>query len=121
MSDNKTLSFTDFRARVGDLRGKEYWRSLEELARSDVFDDFMHEEFPRQAAALNATGDKGVDRRNFMKLMGASVAMAGLAACRQPAETIVPYVRQPENTIPGQPIFFDTAMTLGGYGAGVLA
>jgi len=120
MSDNKTLSFTDFRARVGDLRGKEYWRSLEELARSDVFDDFMHEEFPRQAAALNATGDKGVDRRNFMKLMGASVAMAGLAACRQPAETIVPYVNQPESTVPGRPLFFASAMSLGGIATGVL-
>lgn len=65
--------------------------------------------------------DKGVDRRDFMKLMGASVAMAGLAACKQPAESIVPYVRQPENTIPGQPLFFATAMTLGGYATGVLA
>ena len=109
MSDNKTLNFTDFRARVGDLRGKEYWRSLEELSRSDVFDDFMHQEFPQQALAL----DKGVDRRNFMKLMGASVAMAGLAACRPPQETIVPYVNQPESLIPGKPLFFASAMPLG--------
>jgi molybdopterin-containing oxidoreductase family iron-sulfur binding subunit len=118
MSESKTLDFKEFRKRVGDLRGKEYWRSLEELARDeDSFDEFFHQEFPQQAASL----DKGVDRRDFMKLMGASVAMAGLAACRQPAETIVPYVRQPENTIPGQPVFFATAMTLGGYASGVLA
>ncbi|HYC93578.1 MAG TPA: TAT-variant-translocated molybdopterin oxidoreductase [Thermoanaerobaculia bacterium] len=116
MSDNKTLNFTDFRARVGDLRGKEYWRSLEELARSDVFDDFMHQEFPQQAVAL----DKGVDRRNFMKLMGASVAMAGLAACRAPQETIVPYVNQPESLIPGKPLFFASAMPLGGVATGIL-
>jgi MoCo/4Fe-4S cofactor protein with predicted Tat translocation signal len=116
MSDQKTLSFTDFRARVGDLRGKEYWRSLEELSRSDVFDDFMHQEFPQQAIAL----DKGVDRRDFMKLMGASVAMAGLAACAPPAETIVPYVNQPESLIPGKPLFFASAMPLGGVAAGVL-
>ncbi|HEX6100467.1 MAG TPA: TAT-variant-translocated molybdopterin oxidoreductase [Thermoanaerobaculia bacterium] len=116
MSDNKTLSFTDFRARVGDLRGKEYWRSLEELSRSDVFDDFMHQEFPQQAVAL----DKGVDRRDFMKLMGASVAMAGLAACAPPAETIVPYVNQPESLIPGKPLFFASAMPLGGVATGVL-
>ena len=76
MSDSKTLNFADFRKRVGDLRGKEYWRSLEELSRSEVFDDFMAEEFPQQAVALQ----KGVDRRDFVKLMGASVAMAGLAA-----------------------------------------
>jgi len=118
MSESKSLDFTEFRKRVGDLRGKEYWRSLEELARDeDSFDEFFHQEFPQQALAL----DKGVHRRDFMKLMGASVAMAGLAACKQPAETIVPYVRQPENTIPGQPIFFATAMTLGGYASGVLA
>ena len=118
MSESKSLDFTEFRKRVGDLRGKEYWRSLEELARDgDSFDEFFHQEFPQQAVAL----DKGVHRRDFMKLMGASVAMAGLAACKQPAESIVPYVRQPENTIPGQPIFFATAMTLGGYASGVLA
>ncbi len=116
MSENKTLNFTEFRARVGDLRGKEYWRSLEELARSDVFDDFMHQEFPQQAIAL----DKGVHRRDFMKLMGASVAMAGLAACRAPHETIVPYVNQPESLIPGKPLYFASAMPLGGVATGVL-
>ena len=118
MSESKSLDFKEFRKRVGDLRGKEYWRSLEELSRDeDSFDEFFHHEFPQQALSL----DKGVDRRDFMKLMGASVAMAGLAACKQPAETIVPYVRQPENTVPGQPVFFATAMTLGGYASGVLA
>ena len=116
MSENKTLDFTDFRARIGDLRGKEYWRSLEELSRSDVFDEFMHQEFPQQAVAL----DKGVDRRDFMKLMGASVAMAGLAACAPPGETIVPYVNQPENLIPGKPLFFASAMPLGGVATGIL-
>jgi len=116
MSDNKTLSFSEFRERVGDLRGKEFWRSLEDLSRSDVFDDFMREEFPQQAQAL----DKGVDRRNFMKLMGASVAMAGLAACRRPAEAIVPYVNQPESSVPGKPVYFASAMPLGGIATGVL-
>ena len=116
MSETKTLNFTEFRARVGDLRGKDYWRSLEELSRSDVFDDFMHQEFPQQALAL----DKGVDRRDFMKLMGASVAMAGLAACAPPGETIIPYVNQPENLIPGKPLFFASAMSLGGVATGIL-
>jgi len=112
----KPLDYKAFRERIGDLRGKEYWRSLEELSRSDAFDEFFHDEFPRQAVAL---GD-GVDRRNFMKLMGASVAFAGLAACRQPSESIVPYVKQPENFIPGKPIFFASAMPLSGYAHGVV-
>ena len=116
MSDTKELNFAEFRARVGDLRGREFWRSLEELSRSEAFDEFFEQEFPQQALPLQ----KGVDRRNFMKLMGASVAMAGLAACRQPAEAIVPYVNQPENLIPGKPMFFATAMPLGGVATGIL-
>ncbi len=52
--------------------------------------------------------------------MGASVALAGLTACNRPAEKIVPYVNQPENLIPGKPLFFASAMTLGGIGTGVL-
>jgi len=120
MSDQNTLDFKAFRERIGDLRGKEYWRSLEELARSDAFDEFFEEEFPRQAAALNHSGDKGVDRRNFIKLMGASVAAAGLAACRQPEQSIIPYVKQPENLIPGKPMYFASAFVLGGYAQGIL-
>ena len=116
MSDPKSLDFKEFRQRVGDLRGREFWRSLEELSRSDAFDEFFEQEFPQQALPLQ----KGVDRRNFMKLMGASVAMAGLSACRQPDETIVPYVNQPENLIPGKPLYFASAMTLGGVATGVL-
>ena len=76
MNEPKKLDFQEFRKRVGVLRGREYWRSLEELARDpESFDESFHDEFPQQAVAL----DKGVDRRDFMKLMGASVAMAGLA------------------------------------------
>jgi MoCo/4Fe-4S cofactor protein with predicted Tat translocation signal len=116
MSESSKLDFTKFRQRVGDLRGKEYWRSLEELSRSDSFDEFFHSEFPQQALALT----KGVDRRDFVKLMGASVAMAGLTACQAPSESIVPYVNQPENLIPGKPIFFASAMPLSGYARGVL-
>jgi molybdopterin-containing oxidoreductase family iron-sulfur binding subunit len=113
---SKNLDFREFRERIGDLRGKEYWRSLEELSRSDAFDEFFANEFPQQALAL----EKGVDRRDFVKLMGASVAMAGLTACAPPKQSIVPYVNQPENLIPGKPVFFASAMTLGGYAKGVL-
>ena len=110
------IDFREFRKRIGDLRGREYWRSLEELSRSDDFDEFFSQEFPQQAVAL----DHGLHRRDFMKLMGASVALAGLTACNRPAEKIVPYVKQPENLIPGKPIFFASAMPLSGFGSGVL-
>lgn len=64
-----------------------------------------------------------VDRRDFLKLLGASIALAGLSGCnaRQPVEKIIPYVRQPEEIIPGRPLFYATAMTLGGYAIGLLA
>src|SRR5512140_378863 len=117
MSESKSLNFKEFRARIGDLRGREYWRSLEELSRSEEFDAFFQDEFPQQAIPLT----RGLDRRNFVKLMGASMAFAGLAACRQPEQSIVPYVRQPQSWVPGKPLFFATAMTLGGYATGVLA
>ncbi|PYQ53543.1 MAG: molybdopterin oxidoreductase, partial [Acidobacteria bacterium] len=95
---------------------KTYWRSLEELSRSDDFEDALRDEFPRQAMALDA----GVDRRDFVKLMGASMALAGLTACNRPAEKIVPYTKQPEDLIPGKPMFFASAMPLSGFGTGVL-
>src|SRR5262249_24274403 len=62
-----------------------------------------------------------VARRTFLKLSGAALALAGAAACtRQPIETIVPYVRQPEELVPGKPLFFATAMALGGAATGLL-
>ncbi|HSP17161.1 MAG TPA: TAT-variant-translocated molybdopterin oxidoreductase [Thermoanaerobaculia bacterium] len=112
----KTLTLTDFRKRVGDEPKRAQWRSLEELSRSDEFDAYLHDEFPQQALAL----DYGVDRRSFVKLMGASVAMAGLAACTAPDQKLIPYVNQPENFVPGKPLFFASAMTIGGYAKGVL-
>src|SRR5437588_9333382 len=110
----KELTLTDFRKRA---EGERLYRSLEELSRDDDFFARVQQEFPQQALAL----ERGVDRRDFVKLMSASVALAGLAACNRPAEKIVPYIRQPENLIPGKPLFFATAMPLGGVATGVLA
>ncbi|HEY6843234.1 MAG TPA: TAT-variant-translocated molybdopterin oxidoreductase, partial [Thermoanaerobaculia bacterium] len=95
---------------------KEFWKSLNDLSRSEDFEEVLRDEFPQQAVALDA----GVDRRDFVKLMGASMALAGLTACNRPAEKIVPYVRQPEDLIPGKPLFFASAMPLSGFGTGVL-
>ena len=75
----------------------------------------MHREFPEQAAEW----PDPVTRRQFLTLMGASLALAGrqrLLAAAGAAEKIVPYVRQPEEIVPGKPLFFATAMTLGGIG-----
>jgi MoCo/4Fe-4S cofactor protein with predicted Tat translocation signal len=97
--------------------GKQYWRSLEELAETDEFQELLHREFPEQATEWSDP----VGRRRFLKLMGASFALAGLTACtRQPAEYIAPYVRQPEDLVPGKPAFFATAMPLDGFATGLI-
>jgi MoCo/4Fe-4S cofactor protein with predicted Tat translocation signal len=113
----RDLDLASARARIAETRGPEFWRSLEELAGSTEFKEMMHREFPKGASEwLDA-----VSRRGFLKLMGASLAMAGMTACtKQPLEPIVPYVRQPEEVIPGRPMFYATAFTLGGYAAPIL-
>ena len=94
-----------------------FWRTLEELADDPAFERRLHNEFPSQIEAITDP----VARRTFLKLMGASIALAGVTACtRQPAEKILPYVRQPETLIPGKPLFYATAMALGGVATGLL-
>ncbi|MBZ0112850.1 MAG: TAT-variant-translocated molybdopterin oxidoreductase [Thermoanaerobaculia bacterium] len=118
MANNDTTTDTPIESTSKvDLTGPKYWRSLEELVDSDAFQEEVTREFPRLAIPLAG----GVDRRRFLQLMGASMALGGAAACtRQPLEKIVPYVRQPEQRIPGRPDFYATAATLGGYAAGIL-
>lgn len=97
--------------------GKQYWRTLEELADDPHFEDLMHREFPRYASEW----DEAVDRRGFLKLMGASLALAGLAGCGRPDEThIVPYVKQPDGVVTGRPSFYATAMPFGADAIGIL-
>ena len=97
--------------------GPEYWRSLEELAGSPEFQDALHREFPKGASEWLDT----VSRRGFLKVMGASLGLAGMTGCvKLPKEAIVPYVRQPEGVVPGRPKYYATALTLGGYASPVL-
>ncbi len=78
-------------------------------------------EEPRESSEEMVARAARMDRRELLKFGGVSLALAGLTACtRQPAEKIVPYVRQPEEIVPGKPLFFATAMTLGGYATGLL-
>jgi molybdopterin-containing oxidoreductase family iron-sulfur binding subunit len=93
--------------RLASTSGKRFWRSLDELSRGESLDEFIRREYPSQVNQLAELPE----RREFLKLMGASLALAGVASCtRQPTEKIVPYARQPESTIPGKPRFFATAM-----------
>jgi molybdopterin-containing oxidoreductase family iron-sulfur binding subunit len=93
------------------------WRSLEELQQAPDFEEWLHREFPREAAVW----PEGVDRRSFLKLSGASLALGGLTACtRQPLEKIVPYAGQVEQIVPGKPLYFATGFPLDGYASGIL-
>jgi molybdopterin-containing oxidoreductase family iron-sulfur binding subunit len=122
MDPRKKLDLAAVRARLEGAHGRDYWRSLDELAATPEFQDLMEREFPRQAVGWSEDEDPVKGRRNFLKLMGASLALAGLSACtRQPNEFIMPYVRQPEDLIPGRPLFYATATTLNGVASGVLA
>jgi MoCo/4Fe-4S cofactor protein with predicted Tat translocation signal len=110
------LDLESVRARIEQVSkekaGPEYWRSLEELAGSAEFQEALHREFPKGASEWVDS----VSRRGFLQVMGASMALAGMTGCvKLPLEPIVPYVRQPEEVVPGLPMFYATAMTLGGY------
>jgi MoCo/4Fe-4S cofactor protein with predicted Tat translocation signal len=111
------LDLVQVRSDIEKKNGPEFWRSLEELAGSADFREMMHREFPKGASELV----DAVSRRGFFKLMGSSLALAGMTACtKQPFEAIVPYVQQPEGLVLGQPMFYATSFTLGGYGAPLL-
>src|SRR5271170_4656693 len=117
MTDKPALDLDKIRARLESARGPLYWKSLEELAGTAEFQAFAEDEFADRTPDWN----NPANRRNFLKLMGASLALAGATACtKQPAEAIVPYVRQPEEFIPGLPLYYATAMQMGGVATGLL-
>lgn len=112
-----TPTLSQIQERLAASRGRDYWRSLEELAETPGFVEFLHREFPRQASEWQP----GMSRRGFLRLMAASLALAGLSACASPpAEKIVPAVHAPEGSGTGKPLYFATAMPLSGYGLGLL-
>ncbi|MGA2788944.1 MAG: TAT-variant-translocated molybdopterin oxidoreductase, partial [Verrucomicrobiota bacterium] len=92
------------------LTGRRYWRSLDELADTPEFKDWLQREFPQGASEF----EDGVSRRHFVKIMSASFALAGLgvmgAGCRQPVEKLEPFGQQPENYVQGEPEYYATAM-----------
>ena len=100
------MSLAGVRAELNGVKGKRYWRSIDELANTPEFQAAVEHEFP---AAAQEWVDP-VSRRGFMKLMGASMALAGLAGCtKQPDEPIYPYVKAPEDLVLGKSMYFATA------------
>src|SRR5262245_25674070 len=109
-SPEQKKNFALLRDQILAENGKEYWRSLEEYADTPEFAEFISREYPHEIEEW----DNSLSRRNFVKVMGASLALAGLSGCViQPPEKIVPYVRPQEGLLPGKANFFATAMDLG--------
>ena len=112
VAEPERIDLTAIREKLAAAKGPELWRGLEEVAQTAEFQQFVNAEFPASAELVT----DGVSRRNFLKLMGASLALAGVNACtKQPTEKIFPYVKQPEEIIPGKPMFYATAASLDGY------
>jgi MoCo/4Fe-4S cofactor protein with predicted Tat translocation signal len=100
------MSLEEARARIAGQTGKKYWRSVDELADTPAFREAVQREFPAQAAEWIDP----VSRRGFLKVMSASLALAGLSGCtKQPDELIYPYVKEPEDLVLGRPVYFATA------------
>lgn len=114
-STKETTPIPESAPELHTLSGRKYWRSLDEYTQTGEFKEFVEREFPGGASVLEETS-----RRSFMKVMGASMALAGAATipgCRRPDHKILPYAKEvPEHVIPGKPLFFATALALPGGG-----
>jgi MoCo/4Fe-4S cofactor protein with predicted Tat translocation signal len=96
---------------------RTYWQTLEELADSKEFASIVEREVPRFRDVLN-----GFDRRRFLQLMAASMALGGLSGCgpEPNPRQLLPYVEQPNNVVPGKDRYYATALSQSGYATGVL-
>ncbi|HZT42118.1 MAG TPA: TAT-variant-translocated molybdopterin oxidoreductase [Chthonomonadaceae bacterium] len=116
-NEHKRLDLKEVRAKLEGKRGPQYWRCLEELAETEEFQEFLLDEFPQQARGLMPE----MDRRKFLMLSAASLALAGLSGCRfLPARKIVPYVQRPDEIIPGKPLFYASVHPFNGDAIGII-
>jgi MoCo/4Fe-4S cofactor protein with predicted Tat translocation signal len=116
-NDPTPMTLVQVRQELKGVRGKKFWRSVDELADTAEFQAAVEREFPTSAQEWVDP----VSRRGFLKVMGASLALAGLAGCtKQPEETIYPYVKQPEDLVLGKPMYFATAHPFSTGGVPVL-
>src|SRR5438105_4905366 len=121
-SESKTpLDFHAIAEKLKHDGGRRLWRSLEDLARTPEYDLFLHDEFPNDPEKEPKAARQDLNRREVLKLIAASAALSGLTACTKlPTEKIVPYVRAPEEVIPGRPLFYATSMVDRGVAIGLL-
>ncbi len=105
---------------MSQIKDRSYWRSAEDDSSSAEVQAFVDREFPAEASVL----EDPLSRRTFLKLMGASIALAGASGCtmniRKPVQKIRPYASAPEQLVPGRPVYYATSMAVGLDVAGLL-
>jgi len=101
------LKFTHPEPTENDIVGPKYWKSLEEVAETPEFRQWLEREFPSGASEL-----EGGNRRHFLRIMAASFSLAGLGltGCRQDEQHMLPYSKEPERNVPGVPLYYATSM-----------
>lgn len=119
LTENQSLDLESIRRKLENASGRQYWRGLEEVAETEEFRRFVEDEFPNRSTLSQ------IDRRDFLKYMGAGLVLAGLTStgCRSlflPQQKLVPYVTEPEGRIDGIPTYYSTALNTNGYGLGVI-
>ena len=116
---NNSIDLAAAREKLAGPDAPRFWQSLEELSNTKDFRNFLENEFPANTELDRKTFS--LERRDVLKLMAASAAMAGMSACTKlPTEKIVPYAHPPEEIIPGRPLFYATSFTQHGVSSGVL-
>ncbi|SMF72853.1 prokaryotic molybdopterin-containing oxidoreductase family, iron-sulfur binding subunit [Xaviernesmea oryzae] len=114
MSAVSSNAIETMQAKLKGRTGRQFWRSLEELTGTAEFRNFMEERLPSLAV-------REIDRRTLLKVMGASLALAGLSACKGEAdEKAYPYVNMPEGMTLGEARWYATAVGFAGYAQPVL-
>ncbi|MGB0525475.1 MAG: TAT-variant-translocated molybdopterin oxidoreductase [Flammeovirgaceae bacterium] len=102
-----------------DTKKNSYWKGVEQLTNSPEFVKNNEKEFPEHLPIKDAQGDNtdadglNTNRRDFLKLMGFSVAAVSLAACETPVKKAIPYLNKPENVDPGVPNYYASTYAMG--------
>ncbi|MBL8087341.1 MAG: TAT-variant-translocated molybdopterin oxidoreductase [Chthonomonas sp.] len=115
--NTEQLNLEVVREKLARRRGKEFWRSLEQVAETPEFQAWVEDEFPNRRSIAE------LDRRSFLKFMGASMLLAGVGGCRSlrlPSEHALPYTKMPEDLVPGMPMQFTTAFEHNGTVMGLV-
>ncbi len=114
-NEQKRNDLAALQAKLAQSRGKDLWRGLEEVSETEEFNRWLDDEFPNRGTLPH------VDRRDFLKFMGASMLLAGLSGCRfLPKSHIVPHVMGPEDRVTGIAVYYATTFVQNGFGTGVL-